>query len=172
MWNAINEQFGQHFIGQSVVDLGCGYGDLALASLEAGASNVTLVDKNWEMVQMAFQKCSKFSGKVIGRQLDINPRTVKWMAKEHDIGIMTSVLPYLDSPTKVMKAATGFGLFFLEVQYAGDGPGPEWLKDLHYMSNYIEDCGFWEWAKIGETVIEGRNTVRDIWVCGQEGRVY
>ena len=172
MWEAIRQSHGTSFKDAIVWDFGCGYGDLALCALEAGAAVVYVCDKDWRLVQMAMQKCIKYQGRVFGYQFDINVTTMKWAASHADIGIMTSVLPYLVSPTKVLKQATRIPLFFLECQYSGDGPGPTWLADRHIMSNYLEDCGFWEWAKIGETLVEDRNTTRDIWACGHEGRIF
>jgi len=173
MWEAINKYHGKDFKDAIVWDFGCGYGDLALCALEAGAAVVYLCDRDPIMVQMSMQKCIKYQGRVFGYQIDINVTTMKWAASHADIGIMTSVLPYLDFPTKVLKQARRIPLFFLECQYKGDGPGPDWLEDDISMGNYLEDtCGFWEYAKVGETEVIDRGTKRSIWACGHEGRIF
>ena len=172
MWSAINEHHGKDFKDAIVWDFGCGYGDLALCALEAGAAVVYVCDKDWKLVQMAMQKCIKHQGKVFGYQFDINVTTMKWAASHADIGIMTSVLPYLNSPTKVLKQAARIPLFFIECQYKGDGPGLDFLRDDFDMSNYLEGCDFWEHAKVGETEVIDRGSKRSIWACGHEGRIF
>ena len=172
MWRIISGMYEDDFKDARVFDLGCGYGDLALSALEAGAEKVIVADKEWRMVQLAMQKCISYRDKVIGWQMDLNaPDVVMWAAKNNDIGIMTSVLPYLDDPVSILNQAKSFPLFFLECQYHGDGPGPESIKDNADMADLLNKVGFDEILHIGHTKVEGRNTKRAIWACGHHGRV-
>jgi SAM-dependent methyltransferase len=174
IWKVIHDYFPDHFDGAAVTDLGCGYGDIAISALEAGAVPVMLVDRSWQFIQMAFQKAKDagYSNKVVGYQLDITPEAVRNFAENSDIGIMTSVLPYLDDPNEILKAATDFPTFIIECQYAGDGPGFDFLKSPIDMADWLEDCGFNEVAIIGHTIVKDRNKRRDIWACRATDQVF
>ena len=172
MWAQISDGFRPNFMDAVVWDLGCGYGDLGHYALENNAAVVYFCDKDWKLVQMAMQKSIDYQDQIFGYSFNINPDTVRWAASHADVGIMTSVLPYLGEPRGVMKAAADFPLLFIECQYSGDGPGLDWIENDQMMGNLIEYAGFFEWAKIGSTTVQDRGAERSIWACGAEGMIF
>ena len=95
-----------NLVGADVLDLGCGYGDLAVFSLISGARHVTIVDSNPEMVLMAQEKIVRNAPDAITWEtlvLDIDDRSQLDALKYYHFGYCTSVLPYLQNRAMLLS---------------------------------------------------------------------
>ncbi len=163
------------FKDATVLDLGCGYGDMCSYALVAGARKVVGVDQNPEMIKTTTERCSSESfhglvGTVESRSMfDLASQVIGW--KTFNIGYFFSVFPYLNTPIQTLTMMrTMCDVCFVEAQYVGDGPGT--ILDTGAMEYLLsgdgEDSpsvGFWEAKMIGFTVVKGRDTKREIWLC-------
>ena len=157
-WRIISEHID--FQGKTVLDLGCGKGDILAFAAEAGA-HVTGIDSdkaNIEYVRITYP------------EIEVIEQTVNFLeaAPKTDIIICFSVLPYLVEPLFfVLQWINRHSeVAFIECQYAGDGPGFEFLTDNDDMEKWLFSAAQFEKVEaIGHTLVEGRNTKRYIWMC-------
>ena len=166
MFNAIRDNVD--LVGAEVLDLGCGYGDLAVFSLANGASQVTIVDKNPEMVLMSEAKIIRKAPKGIRWEslvLDIDDRSELAVLKYYNVAYCTSVLPYLENKDMVLSfLAARSEVSVIEMQYYGDGPGPANIKNDDDMSVWLRQ--FWASVeKIGQSYTGRTPAYRSIWKC-------
>jgi SAM-dependent methyltransferase len=169
-----------NFQDKTVVDFGCGYGDMMKYALRKSARYVLGVDKKQSNVNTATRKCKVFGNKsafycadfenegVFDNILDIASRGVD---RRIDVAFCFSVLPYLDDPVRfVYRLQESFETVFVECQYIGDGPG-NIADDNFGMNLWLVEREFDIVDNIGETSIEGRDKYRTIWQCyRQENR--
>lgn len=148
--------------GASIIDLGCGYGDIMLYAIHAGAHHVYGVDLD---ISRAFDKMEGIDPcRWTLDEGDIS--TGKLPTCKFDIAICTSVLPYIENRDAVLdymaKHAT---TSFIEMQYYGDGPGPEDIQGASDMRAWLSKH-FNSIRLIGCTAT-GRSPIpyRDIWRC-------
>lgn len=155
MWAAIKSTVD--FKDKSVVDLGCGYGDMLLRAYNAGASQVVGIDKD---ISVARERCA-------GRDIElIEGCLYEWLESAsdiYDIMICFSVLPYVKSMPRVLhRMWLRSRQALIECQYEGDGPGI--VKDDKEMYRHL--YRFWpEVYRIGESKVKIRDTTRSIWLC-------
>ena len=161
-------------VGADVLDLGCGYGDLAAFSLANGARHVTIVDKNPEMILMSEAKIIQRAPLTTTWEtlvLDIDDRSQLASLQYYHIAYCTSVLPYLSNRELALSfLAARAETSIIEMQYAGDGPGPKEIKNDADMLALLSR--FWETSeKIGRTHTGRTPAHRSIWKCarGNEG---
>jgi len=164
-WNIISRHI--NFKDKTVLDVGCGHGDIIRACHSVGAI-VYGLDKELQedIKQIAIGK-ENFH---LVRD-DINEWCETWLSFKRkssigvDVLICMSVLPYLDRPFKALEYFKQIApILILEVQYFGDGPG------LLRMCNdsQMEEILLNHWSnvsKIGATLVEGRHKYRSIWLC-------
>ena len=167
MWKHVTENI--NFQNKKVLDLGAGYCDLAIFAATEGA-RVLAIEKDPLVAERAAEhiKDSKLSGgnnaRVVISIRDIETYTIKQRA-QWDVIFCTSVLPYLTGPDKVLEwmkqhAPTSI----IEHQYAGDGPGPNWIQDDDDMETWLKH--FWPHVtKIGDTALDIRPSRRSLWMC-------
>ncbi len=146
------------FKGKTVLDLGCGGGDMLYYAQAAGAAQVTGIDVDQRSVDYIGSNYSQI--KIIRDDIEL--------LKERspvDIAICFSVLPYLERPLEFLQWINSHSnLALIECQYAGDGAGFSFLKENADMEAWLLKVFKSAWT-IGNTVVEGRNTQRFIWVC-------
>lgn len=169
MWEQISEHVV--FRNKSVIDLGCGYGDLLVYAWQGGgAFSITGVDHDKDNLSICLEKFECFLDNprysLIKEDLDFwSPPS----GEEFDIAICTSVLPYLMNPHWLLKwMSSNVDISIIECQYEGDGPGMiSGDKHMHaWLSRY------WGSVKeIGYTVVGYRNAKRTIWLCKNERRI-
>jgi predicted RNA methylase len=172
MWEIINHD-GGGFKGLTVVDFGCGYGDLLAFVLRAGASQVMGVDKDQKTLNTAALKCNFYTNTSF-YCADFEDRIVQSSILDMmgagdgvfmDVAFCTSVLPYLKDPGRfVYWLSKEFDTTYIECQYKGDGPGNIAENDDE-MSSWLLNCGFKSAIGIGKTYVEGRDLYRTIWEC-------
>lgn len=155
-WAIISEQVD--FKDKTVLDVGCGKGDILFRVFDAGAQ-VTGIDKddaNIRYIHNIRPEVDLFFD-------DIELMTTHWV----DIIICFSVLPYLKRPEITLKWISHHSdIAFIECQYAGDGPGFAFLTDNDAMREWLLVAGQFEKVQpIGHTIVEGRNKNRFIWMC-------
>jgi SAM-dependent methyltransferase len=172
MFTAIRQHV--EFTGADVLDLGCGYGDLAAFSVANGARHVTIVDKDPKMVLMAEQKILKRVADGVTWEtlvLDLDDRSQLASLQYYHVAFCTSVLPYLKNRDMLLSfLAARVRTSVIEMQYHGDGPGPEEIKSdddmFAWLTKYWEDV-----TKIGQSFTGRVPAYRSIWKCerGYEG---
>jgi hypothetical protein len=154
-WGIISQYID--FENKSVIDLGCGWGDLLRFADCNGARVCIGVDKKKHNTKTWF----------INADLEewINSDSERAARTVYDVALCFSVLPYLIDWSAIFqwmsKHAT---VSFIECQYADDGPGKSWLKDDSHMRVLLRP--FWNDIKpIGHTIVKDRNAKRTIWMC-------
>lgn len=160
-WEIINHHID--FKGKTVLDLGCGKGDLLFRAFETGA-RVTGVDKDEENVEHIRSVCPEIE--VIEDAIEDLP-VLSGLDVQHDIIICFSVLPYLRGPGYTLTWINAHSeVALIECQYSGDGPGFHFLWGNDEMKSWLLEVGqFAKVQNIGHTLVEGRNKKRFIWMC-------
>ena len=149
------------FMGDMVVDFGCGYGDMMYYALAAGADYAIGYDEDPSALGYADMKCEDFKNK------EFVPRDLMKIMEEDevagDVAFCFSVLPYLLRPEAFVNwLGDSFPTVFIECQYRGDGPG-NIADDDEGMMEWLLDRGF-DVAKVcGKTHVLMRNKYRTIW---------
>lgn len=160
MW----EQIIQHvdFTGKTVIDLGCGTGDFLYRSLKDKAAWAIGVELDPFTARQARETCKSNGVKAIVLVEDIQTLPED---SEYDIAMCFSVLPYVRNQVSVLKWMKNCAkTSIIEMQYAGDGPGPANIVDDLDMINYLNL--FWSKATvIGRTDVTIRQAFRTIWLC-------
>jgi len=162
MWEQI-DQAVYFYPGAEVIDLGAGYGDLAIRAAGYGA-HVTVVEQVPHVLSEGLGSVdNKFH---ITVKIDDIERYIKHHNEEYwYVAFCTSVLPYMSNPDAVLDWMSKHAkMSVIECQYAGDGPGFENILTDVDMTEWLEK--HWAWVtKIGETVLDIRPASRSIWLC-------
>jgi len=159
MWDIITKHVD--FKGKTLLDIGFGYGDLLKAAHSAGAK-VYGIDQAAELVSnLRVYNSTTFNVRRANiEEIFYSKETLPKV----DILTCFSVLPYLSDPDKMLNYFSGLSpQVLIECQYAGDGPGLDWLKGDADMQIWL-DTIWYDVEKIGETKVEGRG-YRSIWLC-------
>lgn len=150
------------FIGKSVHDLGCGYGDMLWRCWRAGATSVVGYEWNRNVFEATKRRLDQHGYTPVPVSVmmtDLN----KLPIGSADIALCLSVLPYLDDKRAALAAmAQSYNISILECQYWGDGPGPSDLQNDDDMRELLRS--YWksvEW--IGATRVQSRGVMRSIW---------
>ena len=164
-WRIISEHVS--FDGKTVLDLGCGYGDIVQRCHAAGARYVHGVDKDERM--HVLEKKRQVINHLDYSQVDLD-KDFTWLEyhpdKKWDITICFSVLPYLSDPTSTLHWIHQHSTqALIECQLAGDGPGFSLLKGPQDMRRWLDSIGWKQVERIGETTVEDRGCKRGIWLC-------
>lgn len=162
MWRIISQKVD--FRKKSVIDLGCGHGEMLWRAYVAGAEKVYGIDKrsaSWDDLHDA--------KRIFISSADINDMiSGDWFIEPHkncNIAFCFSVIPYLDKPLDALHwMADNFELCLLEIQYDPEpyNIGP---KDDAEMFSLLRNNGFDIVMNIGRTRVEIRDTYRTIWAC-------
>jgi len=169
-WEIISQYVD--FDGKTVLDLGCGYGDLLWRAWAAGAKSIVGVDSNFE-IQKRLGEIAFNAG--ISMRIPDPPFVPEWSTIRNyilqrnsgaDIIFCFSVLPYLKNAHDILKwIFSHSSVALIECQYQGDGPGPFYLRDDCDMRRWLDKVGFKTVEPIGKTLVEGRGAYRTIWMC-------
>lgn len=163
-WDIIYDHV--YFQGKTVIDLGCGKGDIVFRAFDAGANiyGVDLDAKNIEYILSVSPHV-----KVVMNDIETMMRDLDYVGMWDPVNIIIcfSVLPYLKQPGDVLKWINDHSdIALIECQYAGDGPGLDFLSGNDDMKEWLLQVGgFKEVDVIGHTLVEGRNKKRFIWRC-------
>lgn len=161
-WQIISEHV--EVAGKTMLDLGCGYADLLFSCWSAGAAFACGLDKDRSVIEAAFAKFQVGDTSNVRLAVANIEQLSKW--ETEDIIICFSVLPYLANPDKVLAWIKDHSrLALIECQYAGDGPGPENIRDDYQMWAWLAAAGWSKIEPIGKTLVEGREKYRTIWRC-------
>lgn len=160
MWEQITKYVD--FTGKSVIDLGCGTGDFLYRALKSGAAWVVGVDADPFTARQARETCKENGVRALILVEDIANMPDD---SEYDIALCFSVLPYVSNQVSVLRWMSKCAkTSIIEMQYAGDGPGPPNITDDLDMLNYLSL--FWDKPTvIGSTDVVIRPARRTIWRC-------
>lgn len=164
IWSIISS--GVEFKNKSVIDVGCGYCDIAWRMAKAGAS-VSAVDKDPLALKTCYEKKVHYkqeSISVLGHYLE---EFLPYITEPYDIAICFSVLPYLswnyDEALAILRDIVARELI-IELQYAGDGPGRVEIQndgDMRILLENYYDNVTW----LGATSVKENQHMRSLWRC-------
>lgn len=159
IWQILTEHI--NFNGKTLIDIGCGYGDLLKTAYEAG-STVYGVDKDISLINK-LQKYITENFYLVCHDIDYLEDNQE-LPEHVDILTCFSVLPYLQYPDKVLRYFRQLSdITIIECQYSGDGPGFASIKNDNDMVDWLSSI--WDNVeKIGQTEVVGRG-YRSIWLC-------
>lgn len=161
MWRIISQKVD--FRKKSVIDLGCGHGEMLWRAYVAGAKEVYGVDKD---ISKSYGRGGINADNIWYTETDINVLINDSVFQpKYDIAFCFSVIPYLDKPLDALHwMADNFELCLLEIQYDPEpyNIGP---KDDAEMFSLLRNNGFDIVMNIGRTRVEIRDTYRTIWAC-------
>lgn len=160
MWNILTEHYD--FGGKTVLDFGCGYGDMLVNLYLAGAKYIHGYENNIDVFRIAHDKVKGFpTVRLHFSDFEENG----WLYPRSDAAFCFSVLPYLKRPTVFLEElSTAVETTFIECQYAEDGPGFDAIRNDDDMRIYLSH-NWTEIEAIGKTHVEGRDKWRTIWMC-------
>lgn len=160
-WEIISKRVD--FADKSVIDLGCGYGDI-LAMCRAARALEIGIERDERIAVSAMKRYPGLNVWVFSIE---DVMELKETPDLHfDVSICFSVLPYLDDPDAALDwMRTVSGIALIECQYHGDGPGPERLKNDDDMRRWLEGIGWKSVEPIGKNLVKIRNLYRTIWMC-------
>lgn len=175
-WEIISRHID--FKGKSVLDLGCGKGDILFRAFEAGAEAMG-IDRDAENIRYITPKIKVFNLNLLNmRNFDQEfviasrhnvPEVINFldMMEPIDVIICFSVLPYLDNPEGVLEWINRHSkIALIECQYSGDGPGFHFLTSNDIMRGWLMLWGkFQKVQLIGHTLVKDRDKKRYIWMC-------
>jgi len=160
MWDII-ESSGVEFENKSVIDLGCGHGDMLWRVWRAGSE-----------IALGIDSSDKFRGRasevnnLIFAPYNIEKFIVEASTQTYDISMCLSVLPYIEKPSTVLRwMCDHSSVTLLEVQYAGDGPGFSHIQNDAHMYEWLHRIGWQRIDDIGRTHTRIRDAWRTIWKC-------
>jgi len=170
MWSVISPEVS--FEGKTVIDIGCGHGDMSRRVFDGGVSLLVSIDSSYDNINATVRNAL--------RDTNYNTRFIPFHRSFEqfvmfdirafdifDIAICFSVLPYFKDgiPLSLQKIASICKYALLECQYHGDGPGPEELKSSEDFKKIILNNGFSEALLMGYSVVKSRGLHRDIFYC-------
>lgn len=148
--------------GLTVLDAGCGGGDMLRRCYDAGSTTVHGVDHDPAVVSQTTARLgTPASVRVFHSDL------LDWLALRadlsYDVAFCMSVLPYVDAYRVLVELRRVSRQAFIECQYRGDGPGV--VPGPTAMSHLLAAAGWAQAGCVGHTIVADRNTRRDIWQC-------
>jgi len=150
--------------GKIVLDLGCGYGDMVGAMIDAGALYVTGVEGDANICQIATSNTARdfiFYNPIECRSIEAF--TSRFSAANWNIIVCFSVLPYIQDQGGLLEwIAEHCETALLEIQLEGDGPG---IIQSEAQLQAVLEIYFDMAEPIGKTLVPYRNMYRTIWKC-------
>lgn len=165
-WRIISEHVD--FDGKTVLDLGCGYGDLLWRAWRAGAKYCLGIDESKEIFTYHLEKRIEHNTGPYFRRILIAEysRLDRGSYNNADVTICFSVLPYVDNPVTLLHWIRRHSTqALIECPLSGDGPGFDWLKSSRDMRRWLGGIGWQSVERIGETTVEEHGAKRGIWLC-------
>lgn len=163
-WHIISHHLD--FVDRSVIDYGCGYGDILRHALYVGGASYCVgVDDDRNAIDGMADRCPSLLYDSAFTLFHADVEEFVATAEDFDIGICFSLLPYLRRPDAFLEnMAKSCEAALIECQYVGDGPGFDTLRDDVDMEEWL-GVHWHRVEKIGFTVVEYRNKQRTIWLC-------
>lgn len=130
MWHQIKRAV--NFAGKSVLDVGCGRGDMLLYTHHAGARQVIGIDHDPTEAEAARNRVKNLPIVVHleDAQVWYALNTPEGSTPLFDVVLCFAVVPYQDQPTQLLSMLKDLGRqAILEIQTVGDGPG-KWEQTM------------------------------------------
>lgn len=162
MWNIISDSVD--FEGKSVLDLGCGGGDMLIYSYYAGAEKIKGIDEDDRIIS---DTRHRIDSTIPNSEIILSIDDIETMKiRDYDIILCFSVLPYLSKPEKMLEKIRNHSkVALIECQYAGDGFGFEEINNNRTMLSWLLQIGWNRVTNLGYTDVRIRNAKRTIWRC-------
>lgn len=155
------------FRGKHVLDLGVGYGDLAMRAAAAGAY-VRGLDRD---IEPFCSRITEANSPAVSIGCDLNKLAgLGWDEMlTSPVIFCFSVLPYVDDPYQLLFWIQAHcETAFIECQYAGDGPGFGFVRDDDDMRDWLSKFRWKRVEAIGRTYVQIRDLYRTVWMCVNE----
>lgn len=150
------------FQGKTVLDVGCGRGDLLGFALAAGASLVVGVDDDRGELEGSWARGHIRANLHEADLVEWLRRRKKGRRHDFDVAFCLSVLPYVDMEATLLLLAQTAIRVVVECQYRGDGPGT--VSGDAEMQTILERL--WRNARaLGITKVQDRDARRTLWLC-------
>jgi len=167
MWEHISSI---DFRDKTVVDIGCGHGDISRRVFDAGVSSLVSIDNVGVILDEAIKNVFGSKRFNIETSRKFKPYHVSFddflsfNTDVFDIAICLSVLPYFPAgiPASLQSISSICKTAIFECQYYGDGPGPEELHDYQDFKKMLMNNGFYDVELIGYSTVLSRGLTRDI----------
>lgn len=167
MWRIISQKVD--FRKKSVIDLGCGHGEMLWRAYVAGAKMVYGIECESSKIECYMENEWISNPDVFVTLEDINELVrIGQNIYGYDIAMCFSVLPYLNNIQETLRwMSIQFELCLLEIQYAPEpyniGPGND-----EQMFSLLRDAGFDIVMNLGSTYVKIRDVHRTIWACSAQ----
>lgn len=166
MWSIISDAVD--FEGKSVLDLGCGGGDMLIYSHHAGADKIVGIDKDSRTISDTRIRIDEI---IPDSGITLSIDNIESMEMSNfDIIMCFSVLPYLSRPEEMLnKIRNHSSVALIECQYTGDGYGFEEINNNRAMLQWLLQVGWNRVSNLGYTDVKIRKAKRTIWKCRDIG---
>lgn len=163
MWDIISKS-DIDFTNKSVVDFGCGHGEMLWRIGQAGAEYALGIDRIFSFNLMDVVSACENVHYTDVHHIKAHYDSDLNMKREFDIAICFSVLPYLHHESMLKWMSPRFETCLIEAQYLPEPYNVDVFNDSE-MENLLKSCGFSDNRVIGKTYVDIRDVWRSIWIC-------
>lgn len=159
-WALIEPHVELH--GKTILDVGCGMGDVLMRCCLVGAKLVHGVDHDNMVVAAVTERLAGCPGVSIFEH-DVQ-QFLSRSRRKYDVGFCLSVLPYVSMEKVLDLLRRRVRMAFVECQYQGDGPAAT-VRDDEEMASILEATKWASVERLGTVPVAIRRAERTVWLC-------